>query len=148
MYQQVFDPVSNSLALSSLFAVLPLVTLFVLLGGLRWKAQWAGLTALAVAILVAVLVYSMPVGQALDAALLGAVFGFFPIMWIVINASWIYNPSRPGTSRSCAAPFRPSRMTSASSDHHRVLLRPADRGAGRLRHAGGHHLGDAARPRL
>ncbi len=91
MYQQVFDPVSNSLALSSLFAVLPLLTLFVLLGGLRWKAQWAGLTALAVAILVAVLVYSMPVGQALDAALLGAVFGFFPIMWIVINAIWIYN---------------------------------------------------------
>ncbi len=91
MYEQVFDPVSNSLALSSIFAVLPLVTLFVLLGGLRWKAQWAGLTALAVAILVAVLVYSMPVGQALGAALLGAVFGFFPIMWIVINAIWIYN---------------------------------------------------------
>ena len=91
MYEQAFDPVSNSLALSSLFAVLPLVTLFVLLGGLRWKAQWAGLTALAVAILVAVLVYSMPVDQALNAALLGAVFGFFPIMWIVINAIWIYN---------------------------------------------------------
>ena len=91
MYEQVFDPVSNSLALTSIFAVLPLVTLFVLLGGLRWKAQWAGLTALAVAILVAVLVYSMPVGQALGAATLGAVFGFFPIMWIVINAIWIYN---------------------------------------------------------
>ncbi len=91
MYKQVFDPVSNSLALSSAFAALPLLTLFVLLGGLRLKAQWAGLIALGVALLVAVLVYSMPVGQALDAAALGAVFGFFPIMWIVVNAIWIYN---------------------------------------------------------
>ena len=33
----------------------------------------------------------MPVGQALDSALLGAVFGLFPIMWIVVNAVWVYN---------------------------------------------------------
>jgi lactate permease len=32
----------------------------------------------------------MPAGQALDAGLEGAVFGFFPILWIVINAIWIY----------------------------------------------------------
>lgn len=91
MYEQVFDPVADSLALTSVFAALPLITLFVLLGGLRWKAQWAGLSALGVAILVAVIVYAMPVGQAIDAAALGAVFGFFPIMWIVVNAIWIYN---------------------------------------------------------
>ena len=35
MYKQVFDPVSDSLGLSSIFAALPLITLFVLLGGLR-----------------------------------------------------------------------------------------------------------------
>jgi len=33
----------------------------------------------------------MPVGQALDSAVLGAAFGLFPIMWIVWNAIWIYN---------------------------------------------------------
>jgi lactate permease len=33
----------------------------------------------------------MPFGQAVDGALLGAVFGLFPIMWIVWNALWIYN---------------------------------------------------------
>jgi lactate permease len=38
MYQQVFDPVSDSLGLSSIFAVLPLVTLFVLLGGMKMAA--------------------------------------------------------------------------------------------------------------
>ena len=54
-------------------------------------AHKAALAALVVAILVALIVYSMPVGQALDSALLGAVFGLFPIMWIVWNAIWIYN---------------------------------------------------------
>src|SRR4051794_29703190 len=90
MYQQVYDPVSNSLGASSIFAALPLITLFVLLGGVKMKAHWAGLISLAVAILVAVIVYSMPVGQALDAGAEGAVFGIFPIMWIVVNAVWIY----------------------------------------------------------
>src|SRR3954453_5484308 len=91
MYQQVYDPVGDSLFLSTIFAVLPLLTLFVLLGGLKLRAHVAALAALLAAILVAVIVYSMPVGQALDSALLGAVFGLFPIMWIVWNAIWIYN---------------------------------------------------------
>jgi lactate permease len=90
MYKQVLDPVGDSLGWSALFAVLPLVTLFVLLGGLRLKAHIAAICSLAVAILVAIIVYSMPVGQALDSGLEGAVFGLFPIMWIVVNAIWIY----------------------------------------------------------
>jgi lactate permease len=91
VYKQVLDPVSHSLGLSSIFAILPLLTLFVLLGIVRLKAQWASLCALAVALLVAILVYSMSVGQAGDSALEGAAFGFWPIMWIVLNALWIYN---------------------------------------------------------
>src|SRR4030081_711049 len=91
MYKQVLDPVSHSLGLTSIFAVLPLLVLFVLLGVLRMKAQWAALLTLGVAILVALIVYSMPIGQAGDSALEGAVFGFWPIMWIVINALWIFN---------------------------------------------------------
>ena len=90
MYKQVLDPVGNSLFLSTLFAALPLVTLFVLLGGLKLKAHVAALWSLLVAILVAIIVYSMPVGQTLDAGAEGAAFGLFPIMWIVINAIWIY----------------------------------------------------------
>ena len=91
MYKQVLDPVSHSLGLTSIFAILPLLTLFVLLGVVRLKAHWASLCALAVALLVAIFVYSMPVGQGADSALEGAAFGFWPIMWIVINALWIYN---------------------------------------------------------
>jgi lactate permease len=90
-YTQHFDPVGNSLFLSSLFAALPLVTLFVLLGGLKKKAHVAAIAALVVAILVAVIVYSMPALQAIDAGIEGAAFGLFPIMWIVFNAIWIYN---------------------------------------------------------
>src|SRR3954451_12938268 len=91
MFKQVYDPVSNSLGWSTLFAVLPLVTLFVLLGGFRVKAPAAALAALVVSMLVALVVYSMPIGQPLDSAAEGAVFGLFPIMWIVVNAIWIYN---------------------------------------------------------
>jgi lactate permease len=93
VYKQVLDPVSHSLGASSIFALLPLVVLFVLLGVVRMKAQWASLITLAVALVVAVAVYSMPAGQAGDAALEGAAFGFWPIMWIVINALWIFNMS-------------------------------------------------------
>jgi lactate permease len=91
MYQQVTDPVGDSLGLSVIFAVVPLLTLFVLLGGLKWAAHWSALAALAASLIVAIAVYSVPVGQAFDSALLGAVFGLFPIMWIVWNALWIYN---------------------------------------------------------
>ncbi|MEV5707793.1 L-lactate permease [Actinoallomurus sp. NPDC052274] len=90
MFRQVLDPVAHSLAWSSLVAALPLLTLFVLLGVVRMRAWTASLTALAVALLVAVWTYGMPVGQAVLAGTEGAAFGFFPILWIVINAIWVY----------------------------------------------------------
>ena len=91
MFQQTLDPVAGSLTLSALCAAIPLVTLFVLLGGLRIKAWIAGVISLVVSILVAIVLFGMPVGQALLAGTEGAAFGFFPIMWIVINAIWVYN---------------------------------------------------------
>ena len=91
MFQQSLDPVGGSLALSALCGALPLLTLFLLLGGLRMKAWLAGLISLGVALVVAVALFEMPAGQALLAGSEGAVFGFFPIMWIVINAIWVYN---------------------------------------------------------
>ena len=91
MYQQVLDPVAHSLAWSSLVAAIPLLLLFVLLGVLRVTAWVASLISLAVAIAIAVLVYGMPIGQTLLAGTEGAAFGFFPILWIVLNAIWVYN---------------------------------------------------------
>src|SRR5215208_4134680 len=91
VYTQDINPVSDSLGLTAIFAVLPILTLFVLLGGLKIKAQWAALIALAVAMAVAMIVYGMPVDQTGLSALEGATFGLFPIMWIVVAAIWVYN---------------------------------------------------------
>jgi lactate permease len=91
MYEQVYEPMAGNLALSALVAVIPILVLFVLLAGLRMAAQWASLVTLAVALVIAVVVYGMPIGLALNSTLLGICFGLFPIVWIVINAIFIYN---------------------------------------------------------
>ncbi|MDT5212947.1 MAG: lactate permease [Mycobacterium sp.] len=74
-------------------AAVPLLLLFILLGALKVTAWVASLIALAVSLAVAIAVYGMPVGQAMLAGTEGAAFGFFPILWIVINAIWVYQMS-------------------------------------------------------
>src|SRR6476469_1362144 len=91
MFQQDPNAVADSLTLSALCAIIPLAVLFIMLGGLKIRAWIAGLVALVVALVVAVVLFGMPVGQTISAAVNGALFGFFPILWIVINAVWIYN---------------------------------------------------------
>ncbi len=90
-FHQDTQAVGDSLFLTAMCALIPLAVLFVLLGGLKVRAWISGLVALAAAIVVAVALFGMPAGQALSAAVNGALFGFFPILWIVINAVWIYN---------------------------------------------------------
>ena len=91
MYQQIYDPIASNLVLSAVVALVPIIVLFVLLAGLRMAAQWASLITLATALLIAVIIYRMPIGLALNSTLLGICFGLFPIVWIVINAIFIYN---------------------------------------------------------
>jgi lactate permease len=89
MWNQVYDPF-NSAVLSTLAAALPVVTLLVLIASGKVKAHIAAVIALVVAILVAILLFTMPAGLALRAAVLGAVIGFFPIGWIVLNVIFLY----------------------------------------------------------
>ena len=89
MYEQVYEPIAGNLALSTLVAVIPILALFVLLAGLRLAAQWASLITVAVALVIAVLVYGMPIDLALNSTLLGICFGLFPIVWIVINTTFL-----------------------------------------------------------
>ena len=91
MYQQDLTPVSDSLTASALVALTPLVVIVVLLGVLRIKVHWAGLGGLAAAVLIASTIFRMPVGLALLSGTEGAAFGLFPIMWIVVNALWVYH---------------------------------------------------------
>jgi lactate permease len=90
MYTQVFDPVARSIGISAAFAVLPLLCLFLLLGVLRMQARWAALVSLVVSMAVAMFVYGMPAAQTASGALEGAAIGFFPIIWIGINAIWLF----------------------------------------------------------
>jgi lactate permease len=90
VYQQILDPVAHSLGWSALVAALPLLLLFVMLGVLRITAWVSALASLALAIVVAVAAYHMPISQTLLAGTEGAAFGFWPILWIVINAIWVF----------------------------------------------------------
>src|SRR5690348_10726757 len=89
MYTPPLAPLGG-LWLSALVAALPLLTVFVTLGLLRWKAHWAGLAGLVVAGVVAAVVYGMPVPLVALSASQGFAFGLFPIMFIVLNAIWLY----------------------------------------------------------
>jgi len=90
MYRQVLDPLAGSLYWSAVLAAAPLLTLFTLLGLLRVRAQFAALAALALALLLSVTVWGMPAGQALSGAVEGGFYGLFPVLWILVNALWIY----------------------------------------------------------
>src|SRR5215213_446850 len=90
-FEQIYTPVAGSLLLSTLVAAIPIVVLFVLLAGFRVAAHWSSLVSLGLALVIAVAVYGMPPLLALDSTLMGIAFGLFPIVWIVINAIWIYN---------------------------------------------------------
>ena len=91
MFHQLLTPVSDSLALSFLVALLPIATVLVLLGILKRPAWLAALAGLVVALLIASTIWAMPVRTAFAAALNGAVFALWPVMWIVINALLLYN---------------------------------------------------------
>ena len=105
-YRPDLAPVLDSLALSALVAALPLLTVFVTLGWLRWKAHWSGLAAVAVAIIVAILGFGMPVKLAALSATQGAAFGLFPIMWIVFTAIVLYQVTvRSGRFEDLRATF-------------------------------------------
>jgi lactate permease len=89
MWNQVYDPFANP-ALSTLAAALPVVTLLVLIASNRVKAHIAAIIALIIANLVAIFLFTMPAGMSLRATVLGAVTGFFPIGWIVLNVIFLY----------------------------------------------------------
>ena len=90
MFKQDFNP-TGTLWLSALLAALPLFALLFLLGGLRWKAHWASLSALLVGLLVAIFGFKMGLGDALNSGAYGVARGTLLVLWITFNAIWIYN---------------------------------------------------------
>lgn len=91
IWNQVYSPVGDSLALSALVATIPLLVLFYTLAIRRMKGHIAGLLTLATALVVAIGVYGMPVTMALGATGYGIANGLFPIGWVVFTAVFLYN---------------------------------------------------------
>ena len=89
MWNQVYNPFNNQV-LSTLAAALPVVTLLVLIASNKVKAHIAAVIALIVANLVAIFLFTMPAAMSIRATILGAVTGFFPIGWIVLNVIFLY----------------------------------------------------------
>src|SRR5262245_5590458 len=89
MWNQHYDPFSNQ-TLSTIAAALPVVTLLLLIASNNVKAHLAAVIALVVANLVAIFLFTMPAGMSIRATILGAVTGFFPIGWIVLNVIFLY----------------------------------------------------------
>jgi lactate permease len=89
MWNQVYDPFGNA-ALSTIAAALPVVTLLVLIASNKVKAHLAAIIALIVANVVAIVIFTLPAEMSLRATVFGAVTGFFPIGWIVLNVIFLY----------------------------------------------------------
>lgn len=90
VWKQVIDPF-NSIALSVLVAALPILFIFWALIIKKMKGYQASLIATGLAALIAVLVYGMPIKLALLSASHGAMYGLFPICWLVVMAVFLFN---------------------------------------------------------
>ena len=74
-----------------LVALLPVLFIFWALIIRRIKGYLASLLAIAIALIIAVLFYRMPVSLALLSTANGAIYGLFPICWIVLPAVFLFN---------------------------------------------------------
>src|SRR5437762_1078325 len=90
MWEQNYQPIADSLGMSAIVAVIPIVVLFVMLGALRKPAWMSAMAALASAFAIALAAYGMPVQLTVMSTLFGAAFGLFPIAWIVFSSIFLY----------------------------------------------------------
>ena len=89
-WTQSYTPLGN-VPLSAMVAALPVVVLMALLGVFHVRAHVAALAGLLAAVLIALLVFRMPPRLAASAAGYGALYGLFPIGWIVLCAIFVYD---------------------------------------------------------
>ena len=94
-WTQVYDPLKVSgmpeFLVSALVAAIPLYILFYMLAVKRAAGHKAAFAGTLAAVILAIVAWGMPVGLAVNSTILGACFGLFPIIWIVITAVWVYN---------------------------------------------------------
>jgi lactate permease len=89
-WTQVTNPFPNRLV-SLLVALVPVLFIFWALVIRRIKGYLASLLATAIAGIIAVLFYHMPLSLTLLSTANGAIYGLFPICWIVLPAVFLFN---------------------------------------------------------
>lgn len=90
IWKQLIDPFNN-IFLSALVAVLPIAFIFWALIIKKMKGYKASLITVAIALVIAISIYKMPVKLALLSTANGALYGLFPICWIIISAVFLFN---------------------------------------------------------
>ncbi|GAB3257292.1 lactate permease LctP family transporter [Larkinella harenae] len=90
VWKQPTDPFNN-IILSVLVAALPILFIFWALIIRKMKGYQASLLATVITGLLALFVYGMPVKLALLSIGHGALYGLFPICWLVIMAVFLFN---------------------------------------------------------
>ncbi|MEJ1238239.1 lactate permease LctP family transporter [Chryseolinea sp. T2] len=80
----------DSLALSAMVAAIPVVFIFTALM-LKMKGYLASILTLCIALVLALTLYGMPAPLAAFSALQGALYGLFPICWIILGPVFLFN---------------------------------------------------------
>ena len=88
-WTQNIDPLNN-LLLSALVSAIPVILIFILLIK-KMKGYQASLLTLFSALVITTLVNKMPLSLSLLSAMQGALYGLFPICWIIIAAVFLFN---------------------------------------------------------
>src|SRR5216117_1632190 len=86
---QNYDPLGN-VFLSTIVAALPVVVLLTAIAFFHVRIHLSALLGLAVALTVALFAYDMPLQAAAATTLYGALYGVFPIGWIILNLIFLY----------------------------------------------------------
>jgi len=89
IWHQNYNPL-NSVVLSTGVAALPVCLLLGLIAFLKLRPHLAALFSLAAALVIALFIYRMPAPAAIASTGYGAVFGLFPIGWIILNVIFLY----------------------------------------------------------
>lgn len=87
---QIINPFGN-IWLSAAVAFVPIAFIFWALIVKKMKGYKASLASMVISLLIAIFCYHMPVKLAILSSLHGAMYGLFPICWIVITALFLFN---------------------------------------------------------